>query len=487
MHAVVFATSCRHFASDVAREVPFMLLPVAARPLAAHMAAWLAGQQAGRVTLVVEEGAGIMEKRLGPGERWGIELDCVTDAADQGLTASLRKLGRSLSGTVAVLPHPVLTGADLVAAWERHQAGTAGLTVLSCMEDVPRVLLVDKGLLHEPFARGAQGPEELAAACVRAGVGVEDVRLDAPVHGVTDIASLYAANMDVLMGRMSHLITPETERSPGVRVGPGSRIHPQAEIRPPVIIGPETQVGAGARIGPRTVVGASCLVDTGAVVEESVVLDGTYVGVDITIGESLARHSFLARPRRGTVVEVPDVFMLGRNGGPAQCGWCRTVFNRVGAVAAMVLFSPILAWMGLRHLAGGGGHVRGVEVVGGLEPGLAGDEGLVMVRLHRAGRGSGFYAGLAGLADVAAGRLHLVGIEPLSREAAGDLRQAWETLRYAAGPGLVHPWHALGQSDPAWEEKRVMEGAYAASQSLAQDVGILARAAWRRLFGAGSG
>jgi NDP-sugar pyrophosphorylase family protein len=132
-----------------------------------------------------------------------------------------------------------------------------------------------------------------------------------PEHSLfTDYAALFAA----LSQWMANAITPDRvgmrEWRSGVWVGTDSHIAAEAQLRPPCWI------GRHAFVGPRAVVGPDVIVEDGAFVEPAAEVAGTCIGPDTFVGQharivdSFAWRDTLINWRTGSLVKVPDPFLL---------------------------------------------------------------------------------------------------------------------------------------------------------------------------------
>ena len=142
--------------------------------------------------------------------------------------------------------------------------------------------------------------------------------------------------------------------------------------------------------------------------------------------------------------------------------------QRFLAVFGLLVYLPLLGYLWTA------GRIKRQRVAGRLrQEDLSGTLSFTTLTIHvwKGRRGLAKY--IPALWDVARGKLHLVGSEPLKPAAAHPLLQSWEQPRFSRLPGLVNPWHATSNPYPYEFEKRATEVYYAKTRTPAQDFKIL--------------
>jgi len=100
------------------------------------------------------------------------------------------------------------------------------------------------------------------------------------------------------------------EISPGVWVGLRTQIEAGVQLRAPCWLGEDVRVRTGAIVGPGALVEDLVLIDHEAEVAESWIGPHTYVGAMTHVNRSLAWGHRLLNADTGSLVEVPDAFLL---------------------------------------------------------------------------------------------------------------------------------------------------------------------------------
>ena len=251
------------------------------------------------------------------------------------------------------------------------------------------------------------------------------------------------------MGKALLLRVGMREVQPEVWVGLRSRIAADAKLIGPTWIGAHVWIGPQTTIGPRTIIEDDCFVDEGATVAGSVIGPRTYVGAMTEVRNSLAWGADLLNLDTGSVVTVPDRFLLSPAGPPAVAPVVSMPARLLAAVIA-VLASPVVAVAWWRRRGTPHPLFAKYEFVRGGGMG---------------GRGTGFYRELPvfrgwcrrwpQLGNVVRGEFAWVGNRPLTPAQAAELHGDFEQLWLAAPTGLFSLADALGSPEGVTEEARV--------------------------------
>ena len=264
------------------------------------------------------------------------------------------------------------------------------------------------------------------------------------------------------------------EVRPQVWIGLRSRVAPGAKLTAPVWIGDNVWVGAHAKIGPRAIVEDDCFVDEGATVTDSVVGPKTYVGAMTEVRDSFAWGADLLNLTTGSVVEVPDKFLLGETGTPTIAPVV-SLPSRLLAALAGVATSPLVLVGWLRNL-------------GAREPLFARREFVRGGALG--GRGTATFAELNGfrgvcrrwpqLWSVAHGEFAWAGNRPLSPKQTTELATDFEKLWLAAPTGMFSLADAMGCGEAFDDEARAHASFFAVDPSPQKGARVL----WKVFCGA---
>jgi hypothetical protein len=113
-----------------------------------------------------------------------------------------------------------------------------------------------------------------------------------------------------LLGRCA--IRPVGEESaPSIWIGEGARVERSAKIFPPVFIGQNSYVGASCTISGASVIERDCEIDCGTIVEDSCIFPATYVGMGLSVRQSLLAPSKMFHLGRDVEVQMRDPRLIG--------------------------------------------------------------------------------------------------------------------------------------------------------------------------------
>lgn len=245
--------------------------------------------------------------------------------------------------------------------------------------------------------------------------------------------------------------------TPGIWIGKGSRIHPSVRLQAPLYVGNNVLVSADARLGPNATIGDGCVVDTGCQIEDSVVLPGTYIGRKLDVRDALLVGNTLVNTRLGVAVRLADPEFVSS----VEVGSFRlprpSLTQRALAAALWACLVP-LRWT----RAGRDASRTATAGTIGVPSPIPGRYGSLAVRFKTAQAGTRKWAAgmwrrhffetfLPGLADVASGKVALVGLQPRSPEELSSLPYYWQRLYQMAPTGLLDESLLCPAEDPSPE------------------------------------
>ncbi len=226
---------------------------------------------------------------------------------------------------LAIVP---LFGESLASFWLEHVAALGARHVIVIAADRPELVhaAIGEGRrwgVQVEFVAAANEPT-IAEAALGHRHGDEAGWLPAP-HDIVAMNCLpgcpeqplfesYAGWFAALQAWIPHALTPSrvrvSELRPGVWVGSGARLAPSAVLHAPCWIGDHVTIESDAVIGPGAILGDRVVVGSGACISQSVIGPDTFVGRLTAVVQSLAAGSLLINWRTGSVLRVPDAFLL---------------------------------------------------------------------------------------------------------------------------------------------------------------------------------
>ena len=475
MDAVLFCCNTDPVLASVQEELPFPLMPLGTRPLLEHCLDLLVADGFTRIFCLVDSRPELVRSGLDAG-KWGVDLRIQSISDFDGVGRGLQSIWSDLDNSFLLLPCPVLTDASLalsdisdpVHVYQSPNAPDLLSPIQLLKQEVSPAQL--NGCTTQQQIVSALAPD------VEATVFPENTTC----LSVTDLASLWKANMALLNGDLPFLNRQGRSIGTGIIAERGASTDKMAVLTGPVHLGADASVASGVHLGPGAVIGPGSIIDSDVHAANCVVAGGSYVGPNMDISDCMVVRSFLLRPKDNTAVRIPDPFLLGAT-SDLQSDLSRRMLHMVLAGIALVLTAPVsLGLLLTGSLLPKQKLLKKQTILGrNVQWNLDGTRSLpAPMQVSTFNTGHTWLDRLPWLRQVLSGKLELVGIEPLTVQEAEDLEE-WEWSRFQAAPGIVQPWHGLDEPEWEWSEKRVMEAYYAQTRSIREDLKILGKAALR--------
>ncbi|MCC5840254.1 MAG: hypothetical protein JJT96_09025 [Opitutales bacterium] len=212
-------------------------------------------------------------------------------------------------------------------------------------------------------------------------------------------------------------------------VGRGCQIHPSARLQPPYWIGDHVSIGPRCLIGPNAVVGEGALVGEGARIERAHLGDGTYLGPETDLIDSVLEGATLLNLKHRARIDRLEEFVAGQANGPTRPPQA----------------SPGERWLAFRLWWQWRKAATGKQVACDTFTGVDGNQWTLPKGLLPAHRRPLLKA-------VWQGRLPLFGPLPRPPVALQGLPEDWATLILAATPGALSYADVMGASPGTFEE-----------------------------------
>ncbi|MGH2737048.1 MAG: sugar phosphate nucleotidyltransferase, partial [Actinomycetota bacterium] len=310
LQAVVMAGGEGTRLRPLTSNMPKPMLPVANRPLMAHIIELLRRNGVTDIVATVQFLSSVIRNYFDDGSDFGVSLSYATEDVPLGTAGSVLGARELLSGRFLVISGDALTDIDLGEVLDWHIArGAAATLVLKRMQDPLEfgiVMTDDEGRIERFLEKPSWG--QVFSDAVNTGMYVlEPEVLDLippdrpydfsselfpamldkglPVYGFvaesywTDVGTseaYLAAQQDVLQGRVQ-IELAGFEVQPGLWVGEDVEVDPTATLKGPALIGDNCRIGPGASIGGGAVLGDNVIVAGDATVWGGVVMDGAHI------------------------------------------------------------------------------------------------------------------------------------------------------------------------------------------------------------------
>ncbi len=469
MKAVVLADRAGDALRPLSSRACVALLPVGGKPLVEHTLEALVSAGIREALLLVSPQADEVERALGNGERWGMQLAYALARADDAPAAALARLGPRLPEEFLALRGDVLRSPFLASFLERARARPEPALAATVGGLDAGVVLVRAGA-----PRPLDLPVDPEAGDRPIGPAVE--MEGAYLGRLESLAAYHRACLDAGAGRVPGLLLPAREVGVGVRIGRRSRMPLRAARGWPAFVGSRCQVHPEAELLGEVVLEDDVVVDRRATLRSTVVLPHTYVGDLVELSDAIVWGNDLVRVDTGAVTHVADAFLLAdlrrqTLGSSAADG----VHRGLGALALLLslplwpLALALSLWrspgapLGRRTLLS---NRRAPDAAGNWAPReFTAWEWATRVPVLRH---------LPLLLAVIAGHLRLAGVSPLSPQEAAARHEEWEHVRDVAPAGLLGPTQLTLAGAPR-EERLMMDAFHARQQGARHDAAWLGR------------
>ncbi|MBK8988820.1 MAG: sugar transferase [Chloroflexi bacterium] len=535
VQAILLATGETDKLRPLTLTSPSPMLPIADRPVMLYPIELLARQGFKQIVVSLYHLAGNIEAYLGSGQRWGITLNYLLQRDAWGSAGALKWAQPSLTTTFVALPADAIVDVDLTAVLAQHRQRQSKATAVVhavaadnaphfCLNDAGQVAAAAEGRqvyatgiwIFEPEVLQFIPPRtpfdietQLVPALLAVAVPVDTYQMAGYWNNLATFQAYHAAQKHVLYSAWDHpeglnglpaLTYPALEGrqiSQGIWVGRNHMIHPSARILPPVYIGQNCQIGSDVELGPEVVVGSNVVIDDDATISRSTISGYTYVGQLVKIDGRFVNKDLMVDNLTAESTQVVDQFLLGQVTSIVD-----TRLQRLwdGFLAFWLLWATFFMTvpLALLLLISSGRIFERVERLGGWpeQPGLRSSTTLQKMTLwrfvthRRDGRLSGIgrwlkqtgIHRLPELWNVFTGDLRLVGVKPLTPEAAAQIREDWQQKRHEYPPGFTGLWYIQTRQGSSLDEILIADAYYVATRSWRTDLNILSQtpAAWRR-------
>jgi NDP-sugar pyrophosphorylase family protein len=470
--AILFADRLGSELMPLTERTSVALLPVAGKPMIEHALESLAKAGIRRILVVVSPFADEVQRVIGDGTRWGLRLTYTLTRGEEDPTAVVDRLGKRLDGPLVGLRGDLIHGFD-VAAWISAAETTPGDCVWADADGLSAACGIHRAGASDltPLAWPLTGREDSAAQSAWIPIAAEQVCT------VQSLADYHRVNLDAITKRLPGLILPGRQAALGLTLGRGSRVSPRSLKQGVCLVGARCRIAPDAELTGEVVISDDVIVDRRATINSSVILPHTYVGELVEITNAIVSGNTMIRVDSGAVLKVTDACLLADlEQATLRSGIADPIHRLLGVLAfglSLPLW-PIAALAALPNRKQGWfdtitlrGNKREVDAFGqATRRDFRVREWRTPVPILRA---------LPRLLAVVSGDLRLVGVTPLSPEAADGLRDDWELTREQAPAGLVGPTQLDVPADAPFEEKLMSDVFYARQRRIGRDLVYLVR------------
>lgn len=424
MNALLICPAERAGMEHLLHAAPLAAAPVFGQSLVEHWLDHMARRRAQHVRVLAADRPQLIRSLLGDGSRWGFKLEVLPERVEVSREEALAQFSSAAANPVASVKNVFL---------------------MDCLPGFPAYRLFDD---YAAFFAGLTARLNAVKAADRIGL---------------------------------------RELEPGIWVGLRSRIDGRARLHAPCWIGEHAWIGPEAEIGPMAVLEDRVFVDRGAWVEQSHVGCDSYVGELVELRHSLAWGSRLINWQNGSLLMVPDEFLLSAFKRPKPLPAGANWLGRVAALVLLQLTVPIGIYGLLKSGLLGLPAFRAREAVlpWGRDFPEQAERTVTYFEMNSTNR---FLKRWPQLWNVACGDFAWVGNRPLSPKNAAQLTTDFEKLWFHAPIGLVSLADVEGAFDRFDETARAHASFYTTRADWRLNASILTRFAqrmWRRALDKG--
>lgn len=272
VEALVFADRVGNELLPLTQGLPMALLPVNGKPLLGHTLEDLADADISSAMVVVgDDQAAAIEREVGDGGRWGVELDFVRARTGETPTQLARRFANRLPDSFLAMRGDVYRRQSVRSFRAAANNVLAKQVIAQIDGRNAQLCLCRQRDAHLDLLSWA--PARQARSANWRTIEIDDGEF---CH-LFDTTEFYLANIDGLDNRVATL--NEANGLPGRRLfaGPDDGLRPEVVLDGPVLIGSGCEIGQDVRLAGPLVIGNDVYIDDSAFLHACVLLPGTYV------------------------------------------------------------------------------------------------------------------------------------------------------------------------------------------------------------------
>jgi carbonic anhydrase/acetyltransferase-like protein (isoleucine patch superfamily) len=427
MKVALFATRPAGALAPITEFSCLALVTVACKPLIVHTVEALAMAGLTDVLVVVSLDADAVEAALADGARWGMQFEYVHAARRESDEELLQRIRHKL-GEECLLVRGEILRSPIIGDFVVRSGTLPGSSVTATIAGIEAGLtLVKRRIVLEKSSEvnfGNMG----AGAMVASRLEFPDASLSL----LESFAAFHRAHLDILAGRFDGLIIPGRELANGVKVGRNTNLPVNAIRDVPVLIGSRCKIASNAALSGNVVISDDVAIDARAVLRSAVIMPHTYVGELVELDHAIVAGNRLIHVDTGLVASIADSFLLAPIRPEDIAARVRNFAERIAG--AILLAATIWLWpiaLVAAMVENPRRPIRNRLVLGNRTDGKSEEfsvfEFAVSIQALRY---------LPYLFAVAAGRLRLIGGEPVESDSTAVPGEGSEMARDKNNAGL---------------------------------------------------
>lgn len=492
MRALLIASGYAPEMGTINDRYPSPMIPCLDRPLIQHIIEYLSQRNFDRFTIFLCHYPEKIERILGDGTRWGVQIEYYLIRDPQQPYKLLKIIDLDSGSEPILLGHADrLPLTDFQAALHESTPlpilfeGTGRQEEASGLPPWTGWGWVTRDLIRQldTNARENQLHRFLSPKAISPNGHV-------PVHHVLNVGSfedILKTNQLILERNGRDLFLGGHEVEEGIWLSRNVSLDPTVQLIPPVYIGSNCQIERGVKLGPYAVVGSGTVLNARCTVSDSVIFPKSYVGERLELDHALVDKNCLVNLTIGMAIEVTDRFLLSGMTDSTVSSWIFSLLSRLAGLAGLAVFWPFLVLsVFITKVLGTGPILTPAECV--QIPAASNKstwrtfmlnrfirrpvENLEMPKSSVAPISHFLFYFLPGLFNVLKGSIRIVGVDPRTKEEIDRLPVDWRELYLRSKAGLISECYIYYGSNPSDDEFYAAETFYTVHCTMKHDLRI---------------
>lgn len=297
MHAVINTAIHCPWAANLG-DTPWALLPVANRPLIDYWLETCSNQQMQSVQVVLGEGAEEIERFVGAGDRWHIEVEYVFARQSETPHDYLESIAKHWDDGLFYIGGPIFLRHRQAFRPELFQQLPACRHLHG---ELPYFLFGRCSAAIQPLLRGGEDPNR----------GLEEIHIHPFI--LDSVGAYFEINMKMAAGEFVRYVTAGYGTADRSSVGFNVRTPPSSVLQAPIIVGDDCRFGTMTTIGPNALIANHVIVDAFTELSNCLILSDTYIGRNLEIHGKIVSGNRVIDPSDGTSMTIDDSWVIARN------------------------------------------------------------------------------------------------------------------------------------------------------------------------------
>ncbi|MEI6891097.1 MAG: NDP-sugar synthase [Pontiella sp.] len=320
-------------------DTPWVLLPVANRPMLDYWLEACTGFGVRSVRVILGEGAKKVEDYIATGDRWNMVVEYVFSRSTESREDYLRAISADCKNGLVFFGGPFFLRKGQGFRSE-HYSGLSACC--HTRHEEPYFI----------YATNEAELEKLLSGGNLATRGLNEIQLHPFI--IESVGDYYTLNMKMVAGEFSRYVTAGFSAGDGNSIGFNVRTPPSSHLETPVLVGDNCRFGAMTTVGPNAIIANHVIVDAYSELTDCLILDDTYIGRNLEIRKKIVSGNRIIDPSDGTAIQIDDAWLVARNRPDMRTEdlarylilWC------IALVLAVLQMIPYIVLLTILHITG---------------------------------------------------------------------------------------------------------------------------------------